>query len=102
MKPYSKYDDYLLESLKNEKEALGYLNACYEDKKHPEVFLLALRKVANAWGVKMSEVAETSGQNRQSLYKTLSKEGNPEYYSLRSILESLGIGISFYKKKKTV
>ncbi len=100
MKPYLDYDEYLFELLKDEKEAIAYLNACYEDEEHPEVFLLALRKVAQAWGINMAGIASASGQNRQSLYKTLSEEGNPKYLSLRSILDSLGIGVSFYKKDR--
>jgi DNA-binding phage protein len=41
------YDDYLIESLKNQRRAEAYLNAALEDH-DPRVFLMALRNVAQA------------------------------------------------------
>jgi DNA-binding phage protein len=43
------YHDYLIQSLKDPKEAEGYLNAALEDG-DPRVFLQALRNVAEARG----------------------------------------------------
>jgi DNA-binding phage protein len=43
------YDDYLLESLKNQRRAKAYLNAALEDD-DPRVFLMALRNIAQAHG----------------------------------------------------
>jgi DNA-binding phage protein len=43
------YDDYLIESLKNERLAKAYLDATLEDR-DPRVFLIALRNVAQALG----------------------------------------------------
>ena len=47
------YDDYLIESLKNQRRAKAYLNAALEDG-DPRVFLLALRNVAKARGVEIA------------------------------------------------
>ena len=43
------YDDYLIESLRNQRRAKAYLNAALEDG-DPRVFLLALRNVAKSRG----------------------------------------------------
>lgn len=53
MKKSRKYQDELIESLKNEDEALAYLNAAWEeclygDKESMTLFLLALRNIAEA------------------------------------------------------
>jgi len=47
------YDDYLIESLKNQRRAKAYLNAGLEDG-DPRVFLLALRNVGKARGVEIA------------------------------------------------
>jgi DNA-binding phage protein len=45
------YDDYLIESLRNHRRAKAYLNAALEDG-DSRVFLLALRNVAKARGLR--------------------------------------------------
>ena len=82
------YKEHLLESLKNPKEAAAYLDACLEDD-DPHVFLLALKDVAEARGG-MSELSKKSSLNRQSLYRSLSKTGNPKLVNICAILASLG------------
>jgi probable addiction module antidote protein len=81
------YDDYLIESLKDGRLAEAYLNAALEDD-DSRVFLLALRNVAQARG--MSKLAAKSKLNRESLYKMLSKGGNPSLQSLGALLNGLG------------
>lgn len=38
----------------------------------------------------MAELAHKTDRNRESLYKTLSEQGNPQLSSIRSILSGLG------------
>ena len=64
------WEPYLIDSLKNPKEAEGYLNAALDDD-DPRLFLLALRDVAEAHGG-MSKIARTCKLNRESLYRMLS------------------------------
>jgi DNA-binding phage protein len=52
VQPSVSYDDYLIESLKNQRRAKVYLNAALEDD-DPRVFLIALRKVAQALGYRI-------------------------------------------------
>lgn len=86
------YKDDLLESLTNPEEAREYLNAALEDE-NPEIFLLALRDIVEA-NSSMSELAEATNRNRESLYKTLSERGNPQLNSVRSILSNLGFKLA--------
>ena len=90
------YHEYLFQSLKDPKEAEGYLNAALEDE-DPRVFLLALRNVAEARGG-MSKAAASSKLNRESLYRMLSKKGNPSLQSLGALLSSLGFRLAVESK----
>ncbi len=86
------YKDDLLKALTDPSEAREYLNAALEDE-NPEVFLLALRDVVEANST-MSELARATNRNRESLYKTLSAKGNPQFNSVRSILDNLGFKLA--------
>ena len=86
------YRESLLESLKNPDEAAQYLNACLEDE-DARVFLLALRDVANARGGVRSLARETK-LNRESLYRMLSKSGNPSLDSLAAVLNACGLRLA--------
>jgi len=90
------WEPYLIDSLKNPKEAEGYLNAALEDD-DPRVFLLALRDVAEAHGG-MSKIARTCKLNRESLYRMLSKKGNPSLKSLGKLLSSMGFRLAIEGK----
>jgi probable addiction module antidote protein len=50
--------------------------------------LLALRNVVEA-SIGMAELADKTDRSRESLYKTLSDQGNPHLSSVRSILSGL-------------
>lgn len=73
--------------------AMGYLNDALHDD-DPRVFLLALRQVAEARGIGMTELSKTTGLDRAGLYRTLSKKGNPELKSLTAILKAIGFEIN--------
>jgi len=87
------YQESLLESLADANEAAAYLNVALEDG-DPEVFLLALRNVADARVGGMSKLAEATGLNRESLYRMLSEQGNPELNSLSRLLHALGLKLA--------
>jgi len=82
------YQDKLIETLRDPEEAAGYLSAAFEETDR-ELFLLALRNVADAQGG-LSKLAEVTGLNRENLYRMLSDKGNPEFYSLVTLLDALG------------
>ena len=86
------YHEDLIESLQNPREAEEYLNAALEEE-DPELFLLALRNVAEAQGG-LAQLAEKTKLNRESLYKMLSERGNPELRSLETLLHALGFRLA--------
>ena len=93
-----KYQDELIESLKDSKEASAYLNAALEEK-DTKVFLLALRNVAEAYGG-LGRISKKAHLNRESLYRMLSERGNPEISSLEAILETIGLRLAIEVKDK--
>jgi probable addiction module antidote protein len=93
-----KYEDHLMDQLKDPKLASEYLNACLEDG-DVETFLLAVRDVVKA-NKSMKVVAEEVGVNRESMYNSLSKSGNPRIKNLFDIIHCLGLDISFKPKRR--
>jgi probable addiction module antidote protein len=88
----SSYQKDLIESLKDPCEAAAYLNAAIEEGDRA-VFLLALRNVAEASGG-MAALAKKANVSRESLYRTLSKRGNPEIKSLYTLLHAMGLRLA--------
>src|ERR1035437_1711614 len=86
------YREGLLESLRNPEDAAQYLNACLEDE-DARVFLLALRDVADARGG-LRALSRDTHLNRESLYRMLSKSGNPSLGSMASVLEAFGLRLA--------
>lgn len=86
------YKELLHERLRSPEEAATYLNAALEDE-DPGIFLVALRDIAEANGG-MSHLAREAHLNRESLYRTLSKKGNPTFANLRSLLGTVGLEIA--------
>lgn len=50
---------------------------------------LVLRDIARAHG--MTQLAKETQLNRESLYKSLSKEGNPSFATITKIVKALGL-----------
>lgn len=92
------YQDYLIASLKDPEEAAGYLSAALEGG-DIDVFLLALQNVIKAQGG-VSSVAAKSKKSRTSLYKTVSKSGNPYLKNANELLLAMGMHLSVVANKK--
>ncbi|HMO87420.1 MAG TPA: putative addiction module antidote protein [Lacipirellulaceae bacterium] len=76
------------EHLQSEADMAAYLEAALEEG-DASLFAAALGDGARAKG--MSEVALATGLGRESLYKALSPEGNPEFATVLKVLKSLGL-----------
>ncbi|MGA9869500.1 MAG: addiction module antidote protein [Acetobacteraceae bacterium] len=73
-------------------EALAaYVNEALETN-DPAFIADALGIVARARG--MSQIARDTGLSRESLYRTLSPDGNPELSTLLRIVRALGLRLS--------
>jgi probable addiction module antidote protein len=82
----------LLEWLKDPANAAAYIEAVL-DEGDAAGLLHALRNVAEARGG-IARIAERTGLNREALYRTLSKRGNPQLSSLTAILNAMGLRLS--------
>ena len=68
-----------------------YLAIALEDG-DTKTIQLVLRDIAKAQG--MSELARKTNLNRESLYRSLSAEGNPSFASVMKIMEALGLKVT--------
>ena len=66
----------------------AYLEAALEED-DPQLFAAALGDIARAKG--MTEIARKAGLGRESLYKTLAPDGNPEFATVLKAMRSLGL-----------
>jgi probable addiction module antidote protein len=66
----------------------AYLEAALEEG-DPALFAAALGDVA--WAKGMSKIASATGLGRESLYKSLSPDGNPEFATVLKVLDSIGV-----------
>jgi probable addiction module antidote protein len=96
MKRARSYEIELRKSLKDPIQAAGYLKAAYEDA-DKRIFLLALKDVIEA-RTGLSRIARLAKLDRRHLYVMLSKDGNPEWFSINRLLNALGIRLSFEPK----
>ena len=83
---------HLLEWLKDSENAAAYVEAALAEG-DPAGLLQALRNVAESRGG-VSHIARKTGLNREALYRTLSKGGNPQLRNLTAILGATGLRLS--------
>ena len=76
------------EYLETAEDMAAYLEAALEDGE-PTVVVKALGTIARARG--MSQIARDTGLGRESLYKALSPEGNPEFATVLKVVRALGL-----------
>ncbi|MDO8799835.1 addiction module antidote protein [Phenylobacterium sp.] len=79
------------EHLKTEADVAAYLQASL-DEGDTGLIMAALGDIARARG--MSEVARAAGLGRESLYKALSKDGNPEFATVLKVVQALGLKLT--------
>ena len=92
-RPY-RASDYL----RTKKDIVAYLNAALEGG-DPAVLLEALRNVAQARGG-MSALAKAAGVSRESLYRALSRRGNPKIETVMALLRALDLKLTILKQHK--
>ena len=73
--------------LQDDKDIAAYLDAAFEDG-DPQLIAAALGDVARSRG--MTRVAARAGLGRESLYKALSPQGNPEFATVVKVMQALG------------
>lgn len=82
----TRYDNAAL--LKEPADVAAYLEAALEDGDH-RVIAEALGNIARVKG--MSLIAREAGVGRESLYRALSADGNPELGTVLKVVKALGL-----------
>ncbi len=78
------------EHLRTTEEMAAYLEASIEEANGDATFIAkALGDIARAKG--MSQVARDAGLSRESLYKALSGDRNPNFDTILKVISALGI-----------
>jgi probable addiction module antidote protein len=87
------HEEALMRELRdNPRFAVEYLKAALEEDSEPQVLLIALRRVVQARGI--AKVAKTAGVERESLYRALSKRGNPRLSTLAAVTRAVGLRLT--------
>ena len=79
--------------LKTPEEMAAYLDACFEeDPGDGSLIRAALNDIARAQG--MTQIARETGLGRESLYKALGDNGNPEFLTVLKLMKAMGLKLS--------
>jgi probable addiction module antidote protein len=76
------------EHLETEEDMAAYLNVALEDG-DLSLIMATLGDIVRAR--RMSVVAHETGLGRESLYKSLSSDGNPEFATVLKVVNALGL-----------
>ena len=76
------------EHLKTEEDMAAYLNVALEEG-DLSLIMATLGDIARAR--RMALVAQDTGLGRESLYKSLSSDGNPEFATVLKVVRALGL-----------
>jgi probable addiction module antidote protein len=74
--------------LETKEDIAAYLEAALEDG-DPTLIAAALGDIARSKG--MTQISRDTGLGRESLYKALSVEGNPEFTTILKVFRALGL-----------
>ena len=74
--------------IETKEDMAAYLEAALEDG-DPALVVAALGDIARSKG--MTNIARETGLGRESLYKALSLEGNPEFATVLKVIQALGL-----------
>ena len=80
----------VVEHLQSAEEMALYFEACVdEDPGDGSLIRAALGDIARARG--MSQLARDTGLARESLYRALAPDGNPEFVTVLKVIKALGL-----------
>ena len=96
MNRYRTFNEYMINELKDPKEAKLFLELAmeeYEKDRDTAALMLTFRLIAEAQGG-IAKLADKSHLNRQNLYKILTGKAVPRFDTTLSIMKGLGYRIS--------
>jgi probable addiction module antidote protein len=91
MRASRSFDQTRRAALKDPKVAAVYLEECLQDG-DMALFTAALKHIAEAQGG-VAKLSKTTRLNRETLYRTLSDDGNPRLDTLAKLLGAMGLRI---------
>jgi len=77
-----------VEHLETAEDMTAYLEAALEEG-DPALIVAAIGDIVRAKGI--TQIARETGLGRESLYKALSPEGNPEFATVLKVMRALGL-----------
>jgi probable addiction module antidote protein len=80
------------EFMETQEEINEFLMECYQDE-DPNTFVTALGQLVKLHGV--TRVAEQSGLNRESMYKTFNGKTQPKWDTIVRVMKALHVNMSF-------
>jgi probable addiction module antidote protein len=92
-KPGRSFDETRQAVLQDPEAAAVYLDECLADG-NLELFTESLRHVAQARAGGMTSLSLSTDLGRETLYRTLSKKGNPRLDTLKKLLSAMGLRLS--------
>jgi len=83
------------EHINSKEDVLAYLEAALEEN-DTELLLAVVGDIARSEG--MGQIAKNVNLARESLYRSLSAEGNPSFSTVVKVLDALGYQLSIKQK----
>lgn len=100
MVKYQKFDDFLINMLKTDKDFLQeYINQAvndYIETKNKEQFLFCLNNIVKSCGG-VGALSKKTGKTRQAIYNALSVNGNPTLDTFLGIITNLNLKFNFVR-----
>ena len=85
----------LADEIETREDVAGILEAALEEN-DPEFLFKIIGDIARSKG--MAQIAKDLNLNRESLYRSLSQEGNPSFLTIVKVLDILGFQLSVKQK----
>jgi len=98
MKKITISDWNLADEINTKEDVIGIIEAALEEN-DTELLLSVIGDIARSKG--MAQVARELNLNRESLYRSLSQDGNPSFNTIVKVLDNLGFQLTI-KQKVTV
>lgn len=93
-----RWQDALIESLKDPEYAAGFIEAILEEKDpEPQLLSAALKDVIDA-RVAIPELSQSAKQKYEKLHKILTESGCAEIYAFVELLDALGFKLAIEEK----
>jgi len=90
---FEKWD--MADHINTKEDVQGYLEAALEEN-DAALLLTVIGNIARSKG--MAQIAKDLNLARESLYRSLSQEGNPSFSTVAKVLDNLGFQLSVRQK----